>query len=93
MAKLKVIREKRFVGMAIRFSVLVDGKKIGDLKNGVTLSCEVGSGKHVLKITSLEKDLVQEINVDESCNGIEVSVSLGIGILAARPRIDKVKYI
>lgn len=93
MATLKVIRAKKFIGFAISFSVLVDGKKIGDLKNGVTLTCELGTGKHKLRITSLEKDIDQEIIVEDTCKCVEVNVSLGVGILAGRPRIDNVKYI
>lgn len=92
-ATLKVIRKKKLFGFAISFSVSVDGKKIGDLKNGVTLTCELDRCSHKLKIASLEKDISQEINISEGCSVVEAKVSLGMGILAGRPRIDDVKYM
>jgi len=92
-ATLKVIREKKIVGMAIKFSVLVDGKKIGDLKSGVTLTCELDKGPHKLKITSFEKDISQEINISDGCKVVEVKVSIGLGFLVGRPHIDDVKYM
>ena len=92
MVTLKVIRAKKLFGFAIKFSVFVDGKIIGELKNGVTLTCELNRGPHKLKVTSLEKDVIREINIGDGCQAVEVNVSLGMGILAGRPHIDNVKY-
>lgn len=92
-ATLKVIRTKKLMGFAIKFSVLVDGKKIGDLKNGVTLTCDLDRGSHKLIITSLEKDISQDINIVDGCRVVEVKVSIGMGILAGRPHIDDIKYM
>ena len=92
-ATLKVIRPKKFIGILIKFSVLVDGKKIGDLKNGVTLTCDLDRGSHKLIITSLEKDISQDINIVDGCKVVEVKVSIGMGILAGRPHIDDIKYM
>lgn len=90
---LKVIRGKKIAGLAISFSVFVDGRKIGDLKNGVTLTCKLGKGAHELTISSLEKDIRQEINIREECTAVEVKVSIKMGFLAGRPHIDNVKYL
>lgn len=92
-ATLRVFREKKIAGMAIKFFVFVDGKKIGDLKSGVMLTCELDKGLHKLKITSFEKDISQEINISEGCNVVEVKVSIGLGFLVGRPHIDNIRYM
>lgn len=93
MATLKVIREKKIFGFAISFSVIVDGAEVGILKNGSTLTHELSRSTHTLKITSLEKDVSQIINISNECDTVEVRVSIGMGILAGRPHINDVKYI
>ena len=54
---LTITREKRFMGWAIPFSVFVDGVKVGDIKNGKSLSCQVGLGSHVVLVKCVEKDV------------------------------------
>ena len=92
-ATLKVIRKNKLFGFAISFSVFVDGKKIGVLKNGVTLTCNLDKGTHMLMIKSLEKDIRREINISDECKGVEVYMSIGFGFLVGHPRIDGIKYI
>ncbi|MBP5758109.1 MAG: FHA domain-containing protein [Bacteroidales bacterium] len=91
-ATLKVIRKRRLKGCAVSFSAWVDEKKIGSLNNGTTLTCELEKGQHILKIISFEKDISQVINITDGCKGVEVNVSIGIGVLVGRPRFKEVKY-
>lgn len=89
---LTVTRPKSMVGMAISFTVYVDGKDIGKLKNNTSLSCDVTVGAHTVIIKSLEKDLVQNILVKEDTNSVEMIAGVKMGFLAGRANLKDVIY-
>lgn len=89
---LQITREKRFMGWAIPFSVFVDGVKVGDLKNGTSLSCQVGLGSHDVLIKCVEKDVHQNIMVTASHQSVEVVARAKMGLLAAVAKITNVIY-
>lgn len=89
---LQITREKRFMGWAIPFSVFVDGVKVGDLKNGTSLSCQVGFGSHDVLIKCVEKDVHQNIIVNANHQSVEVVARAKMGLLAAVAKITNVIY-
>lgn len=89
---LTIIRKKKFMGWAIPFSVFVDGVKVGDIKNGKSLSCQVGLGSHVVLIKCVEKDITQNIMVTGNHHAVEVTIKATMGLLAAVADITNVVY-
>ena len=89
---LTITREKRFMGWAIPFSVFVDGVKVGDIKNGKSLSCQVGLGSHVVLVKCVEKDVTQNIVVTGNHHAVEVTMRATMGLLAAVADITNVVY-
>ena len=89
---ITVTREKKIMGFAIPFPVFVDGTKIGDLKNGTSLSCEVQPGKHKVVLKCVEKDTEQEVELTDQNNGVEVTCVAKMGLIAARAKITNVTY-
>lgn len=89
---LLITREKRFMGWAIPFSVFVDGVKVGDLKNGKSLSCQVSLGAHTVLIKCVEKDVTQNIIVNANHHSVEVVVRAKMGLLAAVAEITNLLY-
>ena len=87
-----VTREKKAVGMAISFTVYVDGKNIGKIKNNSSLTCNVSVGKHQVIIKSLEKDTIQDIEVSESTNSVEIIITVKMGILSGKAGIKEIKF-
>ena len=67
-ATLTVTRKKSIKGCAITFHVLLDGVKVGDLKNGTSISCEVKEGIHKVTISTVDKDTDQPIEVTKDRN-------------------------
>ena len=49
MAKLKVIREKSFIGKIRGMNLFVDGQKVGKIANGKDQDFEVPDGNHTFK--------------------------------------------
>ena len=92
MIELYVKRKKKIMGCAIPFPVYVDDVKIGDLKNGTTLKCEVCEGKHRVVLKCVEKEVVQEIDVTPTTSSVEVICHATIGLVAAVAKLDGVNY-
>lgn len=89
---LTISREKRIMGFALSFNVFVDGVNLGSLKNGKSLTCQVGIGSHEILIKCVEKDVKQSINVLANNHSIEVITYARIGILAAVAEIKDIIY-
>lgn len=89
---LNVTRKKKTMGFAVSFTVLVDGEKIGKLKNGMTVTCNIKPGHHKVNIESVEKNTIQEIDVDENTNSVEIVVVAKMGIVAATAKLVDVIY-
>ena len=68
------------------------GVKVGDLKNGTSLSCQVGLGSHDVLIKCVEKDVHQNIMVTASHQSVEVVARAKMGLLAAVAKITNVIY-
>ena len=92
MIPLIISREKRMMGCAISFTVYVDGKNIGQLKNGGSLTCNITPGEHNVIVKSLEKEVNQNILVKEDNTSVEVITSLHMGFLAGRAVLKNVIY-
>lgn len=86
-ATLTVTRKKSIKGCAITFHVLVDGVKVGDLKNGTSISCEVEEGIHKVTISTVDKDTDQPIEVTKDRNSIEILTVAKMGLIAAKADI------
>ena len=89
---LNVTRKKKTMGFAVPFTVLVDGEKIGKLKNGMTVTCNIKPGHHTVNIESVEKNTIQEIDVDDSTNSVEIVVVAKMGFVAATAKLVDVIY-
>ena len=89
---LTISREKRIMGFAISFTVFVDGVRVGILKNGKSLSCQVGQGVHEILIKCVEKDVRQSITVLKSNQSVDVITRAKMGLLAAVVEIKNVIY-
>lgn len=89
---LTISREKRIMGFALSFNVFVDGVNLGSLKNGKSLTCQVGVGSHEILIKCVEKDVKQSINVLANNHSIEVITYARIGVLAAVAEIKDIIY-
>ena len=89
---LVVKRPKSMVGMAVSFTVYVDGTNIGKLKNNTELTCDVTTGEHTVIVKSIEKEVVQNILVQEDTNGVEVVVGIKMGLIAGRAVLKDVIY-
>lgn len=80
------------MGFALSFNVFVDGVNLGSLKNGKSLTCQVGIGSHEILIKCVEKDVKQSINVLANNHSIEIITYARIGILAAVAEIKDIIY-
>ena len=89
---LTITREKKMVGVAISFTVYVDGKDVGKLKNDTSITCNVPVGKHQVIIKSFEKDTVQNIEVSESTNSVEIIITVKMGLISGKAGIKEVKF-
>ncbi len=90
--EITIIREKKVFGFAIGFEAYVDDTKLGSLPNNSTLSCHVPYGTHEIKLTSTEKDVIQDIELNENQRNVEVHIIPKMGLLAAKPFIQEIKY-
>lgn len=91
-ATLIVSRKKSFKGCAVPFHVLLDGVKVGDLKNGASVSCEVEEGIHKVTISTIDKDTDQPIEVTKERNSIEILTVAKMGLVAAKADIVDIKF-
>lgn len=87
-----VTRPKSMVGMAISFTVYVDGKDIGKLKNNTSLTCNVAVGEHTVIVKSLEKEVVQNVLIQDDTNSVELIVGIKMGLIAGRAVLKDVIY-
>lgn len=90
---IKVTRLKKIFGFAIPFTLYVDDQNIGSLPNGKSYDCVVKEGTHKVIIKSTEKDVIEEVTLDQNHKKVEISLVAGMGLIAARPKIKEVKYI
>lgn len=89
---LIVTRKKKTMGFAIPFPIYVDGNKIGDLKNGQSITYNLTKGEHKVLIKSVEKDINQEIILDDEHKTVEISLYGTMGLLAVRPVLKNIEY-
>ena len=90
--KIVVTRPKKLFGVAFSFKIFIDGVEIGKLTYGVSLERMVTGGKHIVTIKSLETSLEQEVVLDDEHKEVTISVSVGFGIVAGRPKINSITY-
>ena len=91
-ATLTVSRKKSIKGCAISFHVLVDGVKVGDLKNGASITYELTEGIHKVTISTIDKDTDQPIEVTKDRNSIEIITVAKMGLVAAKADIVDVIF-
>ena len=89
---LVVTRRKKAMGFLIPFPIYVDGQKIGDVKNGETISYNLKKGKHTVSINSVEKNMEKEFTLDDEHKCFEIIFSAQMGLVAARPNIHSFQY-
>ena len=87
-----ITRQKKLLGAIIDFPVFIDDSKLGDLKNGESLRCSLGVGKHKVTFKLFEKDVSQEIDVTGNNAEIEIICAAKLGLLTAVPKIVDVQY-
>jgi len=90
--KINVVRENKVFGFAIPFDVYIDDSLLGKLKNGTTLSCDVPLGVHTIVFKSTEKDVIQEVTLNENQKEVTLEVVPKMGWIAAKPKIKNIKY-
>ena len=91
-ATLIVSRKKSFKGCAITFHVLVDGVKVGDLKNGASITYELPEGIHKITISTVDKDTDQPVEVTKDRNSIEIITVAKMGLVAAKASIEDIIF-
>lgn len=89
---LTITRESKIMGFAVSFNVFVDGVSLGVLKNGKSLTCQVGQGVHEVLIKCVEKDVKQTITVLRSNHSVDIITYAKIGLLAAVAEIKDIIY-
>lgn len=90
--KINIVRENKVFGFAIPFEVYVDGSFLGTLKNGTTLSCNVTLGTHEVVLKSTEKDVVQDVLLNENQKEVTLEIVPTMGLIAAKPSIKNIQY-
>lgn len=90
--KIIVNREKKTLAFAISFEVWIDDTKLGTLKNGGSLSTNISYGPHEIKLTSTEKDVLANVEINDSQKVATVTVTPKMGLIAAKPNIKEIKY-
>ena len=63
-ATIKIRRRWNFVGAIRKFTVFVDGNKIGTIKNGKEESFTISSGKHLMVVKGAVWSKTQAISLD-----------------------------
>ena len=90
--KIIVTRKKRAIGCAIPFPVYIDGEKIGQLTNGISLEKEVTVGSHAVEFVCADGNIRQDVELTESHESVEVLCTARMGLIAARVSILEVIY-
>lgn len=90
--KLTIIREKKTMAFAISFEVYVDNSRLGSLKNNSELSCDLPFGEHEVIVKSIEKDVLQNITLNENQKNAEIHIVPKMGLISANPHIKEIKY-
>lgn len=88
---IEVKRLKKVFGFAIPFKLFVDDTEIGSLTNGKTFRCSVSKGTHKVVLKSTEKDVVEEVTLDDH-KEVEIQIIAKMGLIAARPYIKEIIY-
>ena len=89
---LIVTRTKKAMGFAIPFPIYVDGIKVGDVKNGESITYKLTEGKHMVSINSVETNLEQGIILDNEHKTVEIIFQAKMGIIAAKPKLINIIY-
>lgn len=89
--KITITRLKKMIGALISFTVYIDGTELGALKNNTTLIAIPSLGKHIIKIRSTEKDVVQEIELTDEKKEVEIIIVPKMGLIAAKPVIQEIR--
>ena len=89
--KITITRLKKMIGALISFTVYIDGTELGALKNNTTLIATPSLGKHIIKIRSTEKDVVQEIELTDEKKEVEIIIVPKMGLIAAKPVIQEIR--
>lgn len=89
---LIVTRQKKAIGCAIPFPIYVDGNKVGDAKNGVTLTYKLTKGLHTVSFNSVEQNLKQGVTLDDEHKCVEIVFRAKMGFIAAKPKIISITY-
>ncbi len=87
---ITVFRIKQFKGALIPFHVYIDNVYIGDVKSEVTLPYNVYYGHHQVVFKSTEKDVIQEVDINEFTPRVTITVEAKFGLIAAKPSIISV---
>lgn len=87
-----ITREKKLMGFAVPFPVFVDDVKVGDLKNGKSITVNVGIGRHKVVFKCVEKEVVQEVEIKEENQRVSIVCVAKMGFVAAIAKIKEVTY-
>lgn len=90
--KINVIREKKMFGFKIPFTVYIDDTLLGTLRNGTTLSTNIGLGTHEVVLKSIEDDVVSEIRLTEDKKEVNIYIIPKMGLIVAKPYIREIEY-
>lgn len=89
---LIVTRQKKTMGFALSFPIYVDDVKIGDIKNGRSVTYNLTKGSHKVLINSVEKKLEQGIILDDEHKSVEILFCAQMGLVAAKPKLINIIY-
>lgn len=92
MGSITLIRKKQFKGALIPFNVLIDEQVVCTLNQNSQYSFQVPLGYHVVKIRSAEKDVIQEVMLNEQQANICIECECKMGLLVGRPNITNVYF-
>ena len=89
---LIITRQKKTMGFAIPFPIYVDNNKIGDSKNGSTITYNLTKGEHTVIIKSAERTFEQGIILDDEHKSVEIIFCAQMGLIAANPKLIDIIY-
>ncbi len=86
-------RKKSFVGCVINFDVYVDETKVGTLKNGGNINCNIPLGEHEVKISNPTGNVItQNIILTKDKRTVKINVKVKMGLLAGKANIIDLNY-
>ena len=92
MGSITVIRKKQFKGALIPFTVLIDEQVMCTLDQNTQYTFQAPLGYHVVKIRSAEKDVIQEVMLNEQQVNVYIECECKMGLLVGRPNITNVYF-